>query len=177
MASRMTLADKNAMLARGEPYIVHPSEVAKFTAVYETDPEILLACIVESGTLDTSAVLRTVQRMLNALAITDEERVRFEAFRRLWSYPTDNERAAVIALAQRIAANNDRPLRWQTRLHSHAWIPIQGDDHREVCELCGAFRGTPAGNALCHEPWPEMPEPPEGWEDWPSGVLIQYPRE
>jgi len=48
----MTLADKNAMLARGEPFIVHPAQVAKLTAAYETDPEILLACIIESGTLD-----------------------------------------------------------------------------------------------------------------------------
>lgn len=66
----MILADKHAMLARGEPFIVHPAEVAKFTAVYETDPEIILACIVESGTFDTSAVLRTAQRIANALPVT-----------------------------------------------------------------------------------------------------------
>jgi (p)ppGpp synthase/HD superfamily hydrolase len=112
MARRMTLADKNAMLARGEPFIVHPAEVAKLTAVYETDPKILLACIVESGTLDTSAVLRTVQRMLNALPVTDKENAAFEAFRRVWSDPTDKERAGVIALAQRIAGKNARPLHW-----------------------------------------------------------------
>jgi hypothetical protein len=112
MARRMTLADKNAMLARGEPFIVQRAEVAKFTAVYETDPEIILACIIESGTLDTSAVLRTVQRMVNALPVTDKENAAFEAFRRVWSDPTDKERAAVMALAQRISGKNARPLHW-----------------------------------------------------------------
>lgn len=83
----------------------------------------------------------------------------------------------MIALAQRIAARKDTPLRWTTGLHPHPWIPIQGDEHHEVCELCGAFPNTRAGDGLCKEPWPEMPDRPEGWEDWPSGVLIQYPRE
>jgi hypothetical protein len=34
----------------GRPYIVSPREVAKTTQAYRTDPEILLACIIVSGT-------------------------------------------------------------------------------------------------------------------------------
>jgi len=115
---RTILADKNAMLARGEPFIVHPAEVAKFTAAYETDPEIILACIIESGTLDTSAVLRTALRIANALPVTDEESAAFEAFRWVWSCPTDKERAAVMALVERISGKNARSLRWTTGLHA-----------------------------------------------------------
>lgn len=119
MARRsMSLAGKDAMLARGEPYIVHPAEVAKFTAAYETDPEIILACIIARGALDTSAVLKTALRIANALPVTDEESAAFEAFRWVWSYPTDTERAAVVALAERISGKNARSLRWTTGLHA-----------------------------------------------------------
>jgi hypothetical protein len=109
---RFTLADKNALLARGEPFVVHPAEVAKCTAAYQTDPEILLACIIVSGTLDTAVILRTEQHLAHGIAITDEARTAYEAFRRVWSQPTDAERTAVMTWATRVAGRDDRAWRW-----------------------------------------------------------------
>ena len=101
--SRSTFADKQAMLARGEPFIVLPAEVAKATATYQTDPEIILGCIIVSGTLDTAAVLRTITLLTHGLAVGDAERAAFDAFRRVWATPTEDERAAVLQWAARIA--------------------------------------------------------------------------
>jgi hypothetical protein len=57
---RATLASKNAMLAADRPYVVHPREVAKCTKEFAADPEIILGCIVVSGTLDTSIVVHAI---------------------------------------------------------------------------------------------------------------------
>jgi hypothetical protein len=43
------------MLARGHPFIVSAKNVAMFTSAYQADPEILLGCILVSGTLETSS--------------------------------------------------------------------------------------------------------------------------
>jgi (p)ppGpp synthase/HD superfamily hydrolase len=58
---------KAAQLARGEPWVVHPAEVAQSMATYQTDPEILLACIIVSGTLDTAAILRTETQLAHGV--------------------------------------------------------------------------------------------------------------
>ena len=68
----------------------------------------------------------------------------------------------------RIVSMND-----QIESHPHAWVPYRGDEHEEVCFLCGAFPNTPKRDILCVEPWPEVDPPPEGWEDQPAGVLIE----
>jgi hypothetical protein len=93
---QITRAERDALLARGEPFIVHPREVAKCTQAYQTDPEILLGCIIVSGTLDTAASLRTEQHLAYGIAITAAERAAYDAFRRVWQTPTDQERAAVM---------------------------------------------------------------------------------
>jgi hypothetical protein len=100
---QFTRADKDAMLARGEPFIVDPREVVKTTSAYQTDPEILLGCIIVSGTLDTAAILRTEQRITHGIEINPDERKAFDAFRRVWQSPTDPERSAVLQWAERIA--------------------------------------------------------------------------
>jgi|SRR5208337_193060 len=56
----MTYADKQAMLARGEPWIVHPREVAKLAEFQGTDPEIILVCILEAGILDTADIRASI---------------------------------------------------------------------------------------------------------------------
>jgi hypothetical protein len=71
----------------------------------------LLGCIIVSGTLDTAAILRTEVNLAHGIAITDDERAAYEAFRRVWSQPTDAERAAVMSWARRLA-RGDRVLRW-----------------------------------------------------------------
>jgi hypothetical protein len=93
---RITPAEKNAILARGEPFIVAPAEVAKCITSYQTDPEIILGCIIVSGTLDTAEVLRAEQHLTHGIAGTDAQRAAHAAFRRLWASPTPAERAAVL---------------------------------------------------------------------------------
>jgi len=105
-----TYADKQAMLARGEPFVVHPREVAKVTAAYQTDPEILLGCIVVSGTLDTAIVLRVEQQLQHGIEIEEAGQAAYDAFRRVWSQPTDGERAAVLKFAARYA--DGRAVHW-----------------------------------------------------------------
>lgn len=105
---QFTYADKAAMLARGEPFVVHPSEVAKCTSAYQTDPEILLGCIIVSGTLDTAFVLRTETHLNAGIAIDEDERSAYDAFRRVWSTPNNIERAAVLQWAERIAGRKHR---------------------------------------------------------------------
>jgi hypothetical protein len=100
---QITRAGKEALLARGEPFIVDPREVVKTTAAYQTDPEILLACIIVSGTLDTAAVLRTDQHVSLGLAVEDDDRAAYDAFRRVWRSPSEQQRAAVLQWAERIA--------------------------------------------------------------------------
>lgn len=100
------------MLARGEPFLVHPSELAKSTAAYQTDPEILLGCMIVSGSLDTAVILRTEILLGNGLKVTEEARASFDAFRRVWSQPTTSEREAVMSWAKRLAGGGDRTFRW-----------------------------------------------------------------
>jgi len=107
-----TRAEKDALLAQGEPFIVAPREVVKATAAYQTDPEILLGCIIVSGTLDTAAVLRTDHNLnYPAVTIEDAERAAYDAFRRVWQSPTAEERSAVLQWAERIAKASRRPHR------------------------------------------------------------------
>jgi hypothetical protein len=90
-----TPAEKDALLAQGEPFIVAPREVVKTTAAYQTDPEILLGCIIVSGTLDTAAVLSTDQNLYYRVKIEDADRAAYDTFRRVWQSPIAEERSAV----------------------------------------------------------------------------------
>jgi hypothetical protein len=78
------------------------AEVARCTAAYRTDPEILLGCIIVSGTLDTAAVLRTEIQVANGIPITNDQLAAYIAFRRVWTAPTEQERGAVLNWAERI---------------------------------------------------------------------------
>jgi hypothetical protein len=106
-----TRADRDALLACGEPFVVHPREVAKTTAAYQTDPEILLGCIIVSGTLDTAMVLRADQQLAHDIHIDPEHRAAYDAFRRVWQSPTAEERSAVLEWAERIAKGSRSPHR------------------------------------------------------------------
>jgi hypothetical protein len=98
-------------LAGGEPFIVHPREAAKSTAAYQTDPEILLGCIIVSGARDTGEVLKTDVLVTRGLEVSDDDRAAFDAFRRVWQFPTGDERATVLKWAERIAKQSRRPYR------------------------------------------------------------------
>jgi hypothetical protein len=50
--------------------------------------------------------------MAHGIAITEEQRAAYDAFRRGWSQPTDADRGAVTAWARRIARRSDRAFRW-----------------------------------------------------------------
>jgi hypothetical protein len=109
---RSTLADKEALLSSGKPFIVHPREVAKCTAAYRTDPEVLLGCIIVSSTLDTAIVLRAELSIHHGLPISPEAREPYGAFRRVWRTPSAAERTAVLKRAEWIVANaRGRPRR------------------------------------------------------------------
>jgi (p)ppGpp synthase/HD superfamily hydrolase len=103
---RMTYADKQAMLARGEPWIVHPREVAKMPELNGTDPEVILACILEAGILDTADVLKTAIHQSHGLAVSDEAKAAYDSFRRVWQQPTDEQREAVLSRALRIVTTS-----------------------------------------------------------------------
>jgi hypothetical protein len=114
---RITYADKQAMLARGEPWVVHPREVAKLPEFHGTDPEIILSCILEAGILDTGDILKTAINQRLGLAVTDQDTAAYELFRRVWQRPTDEQRRAVSARALRIvkaSRTRRRALHWPT---------------------------------------------------------------
>jgi (p)ppGpp synthase/HD superfamily hydrolase len=106
-----TRAEKDALLARGEPFVMHPREVAKATKAYQTDPEILLACIIVSGTQDTGEIIKTEINLTHGLKTTADELAAYHAFRRVWQSPTPQERSAVLQWAERIAKASRRPHR------------------------------------------------------------------
>jgi (p)ppGpp synthase/HD superfamily hydrolase len=112
---RMTYADKQAMLARGEPWVVHPREVAKLPEFHGTDPEIILACILEAGVLDTGDILKTAINQRLGLTVTDEAKAAYAVFQRIWQQPTDEQRRAVLARALRIATGS------KTRRQNFEW--------------------------------------------------------
>lgn len=97
----------------GEPFVVHPREVAKSFHGYDTDPEILLACMIVSGTFDTSQVCRTEIHLANGLPLTNEQSAADKAFRRVWSQPTEEETALVLDWAARIAGDLHKSFAWK----------------------------------------------------------------
>src|SRR4029077_4675726 len=97
------IAEKQALLAKGQPWIVHPREVAKLPEFHGTDPEIILACIIEAGILDTGEILKTVIDHRLGLTLTNEARAAYEVFRRIWQQPPGEQRRTVLDRALRIA--------------------------------------------------------------------------
>jgi len=115
MAKKFTLQDKEALLKQGEPFVVHPREVAKvFPPECGTSPAIILGCILVSGTLDTSQVLMSEVKVSLGLALDKDEQRARDAFRRVWAAPTEDERAAVMEMAEKVAAavRSRKPLVW-----------------------------------------------------------------
>jgi hypothetical protein len=113
-----TWEEKQAKLARGEPFVVAPTEVAKSTKAYKTDPEVILGCIIVSGTLDTAAVLRTEIEINAGIVVSDESRAEWDKFKRVWQEPSADEVAKVAGWALRIrkAVGGPSPgkgLRWK----------------------------------------------------------------
>ena len=112
---------KNAGLKKGQPFIVDPREAAKAFKGYDTSPEVLLACIVVSGTLDTAEILRTEILLANEMQITGEQQRSYDAFRRVWATPTEAESDAVMELAEKILAvpRSHKTLVWKMPLLEH----------------------------------------------------------
>jgi hypothetical protein len=98
------------MLAAGKPFIVHPREVAKSTAAYATDPEIILACTnaIENMQGTIRRVTRNVKRCRDAsMALRWAAAGMLEAkagFRRLKAY------RQLPALRQALAEHHSRRL-------------------------------------------------------------------
>jgi hypothetical protein len=107
-----SLAHKSALLASGRPWIVPPEEVAKCTKAYSTDPEILLACIVISGTLDTAELLRAIIHIDAQIALSPDQERAYQAFRRVWANPTPAECAKVIRWAEGLVQKPGHRWRW-----------------------------------------------------------------
>jgi len=85
--------------------VVHPREAAKAFPGYDTDAEILLGCVLTSGTYDTSEICRTEIHLANELAPpTGIEAEHYEDFRRVRSQPTEEGKVRVINSANEIAA-------------------------------------------------------------------------
>jgi hypothetical protein len=106
-----TKIERDALLVSGQPCIVAPKEVAKCTKDYRTDPEVLLGCIIVSGTLDTAEVLRAEIRLTAGLPLTEAQSAAHNAFRRVWASPTDQQRRDVLAWAKKISASTRRSIR------------------------------------------------------------------
>ena len=93
--------------------IRYPRAVAKIFRAYHTDPEILLACMIVSGTKNPAEVCRTELNLADNLSpSTSEEAYRYEAFRRVWKEPTAEEEAFVFQLARRIARDANKAFAW-----------------------------------------------------------------
>ena len=90
------------------PVIIAPREVAKGFHGYDTDPEILLDCMIVSGSYDTAIVCRADNCIGHKIDISEEERAAYKAFRRVWSQPTEEETELVLNWARRIYNNTDR---------------------------------------------------------------------
>jgi len=97
---------------------VHPREVAKLPEFHGTDPEIILACILEAGVLDPGEILKTAIDQRLRLTITDEAKAAYEVFRRIWQQPTDEQRSKVLDLALRIATGS------KTRRRNFQWPSV-----------------------------------------------------
>lgn len=116
-----TRAERDAILAKGEPFIVAASEVTKvmqLQSFYQSDPEIILGCIIVSGTLDTAVVLRAEQHSHHGMAISEEELFAHMMFDLVWREPTEEQREAVLRWAEKIRAGRPKrqqryPLTWQ----------------------------------------------------------------
>jgi hypothetical protein len=93
----------DALLASGQPMVVEPKQVAMITGDYRTDPEILLGCIIVSGTLDTLQVLQAEVELHHGLDLSEEQKAVHSAFLRVWASPTEEERLAVMNWAETIA--------------------------------------------------------------------------
>lgn len=114
MAKKTAFQEKEALLKQGKPFVVHPKEAAKVFKECDTSPEILLACIVVSGTLDTAYALQAELKIFHGLALDKDEQRARDAFRRVWAAPTEDERAAVMEMAEKFAAavRSKKPLVW-----------------------------------------------------------------
>jgi hypothetical protein len=111
---------RDAMLAAGKAWIVHPREVAKCTAHYQTDPEILLACAFVGATNDTSQVLRAIVALAQGIQPADDDDIAWSIFAEtflrgpLSDFPADGQKvlelAAAIGRARRPPTKG--PYRW-----------------------------------------------------------------
>jgi hypothetical protein len=114
-----TRAERDAILAWGEPFIVAAREVAKvMQPFYPSDPETILGCIIVSGTLDTAVVLRAQQHFNHGMEISEEELFAHMMFDLVWREPTEEQRKAVLRWAEKIRAGRPKrqqryPLTWQ----------------------------------------------------------------
>jgi hypothetical protein len=111
------------------PFIVHPREAAKVFHGYDTDPEILLACMVVSGAHDTAEICRTEIHLANEPApATGLEAERYETFLRVWNRPTAEE--------------NERVLEWARRIYQSADHRRKGDPHKSFAWKKGGGTGS-----------------------------------
>ena len=109
---RPTFADKQALLDSGKPWLVHPREVAKCTSAFDTDPEILLGCIVVSDTLDTARVLKAIINLDAGIGLERAEEEAYQRFRRVWQNPTPAERQKVLKWADALVQRPGYAWRW-----------------------------------------------------------------
>lgn len=129
------------------------SEVAKSFQAYETDPEILLACMIVSGTTNTAEICRTEISLANDLApATGAEAERYEAFRRVWKHPTSKERDAVVKLARRIAKHQQKPFVWPQFCDTCGAPYILLQSHDEVWRSPGMGYGAYKATCDCEPP-------------------------
>ena len=57
----------------------------------------------------------------------------------------------------------------------HLWVPYPEPGCEEICSLCGVFSTSTQADEPCPETLPDMPEPPAGWEEWPTGGAGESP--
>jgi hypothetical protein len=138
--------------APGELYIVDPREVAKSFRAYYTDPEILLGCMIVSGTPNTAEICRAEIHLANDLApATGADALRYENFRRVWKDPTPDERAAVLQQARAIARDPHKAFTWPPVCQCGApYLLIQSHDH--FWNSPGAGYGAYKATCTCEPP-------------------------
>ena len=114
----MTYEQKMALLESGQPFIVQPREVEKVFKDTLTSPEVILGCIIVSGTLDTSVILETEILLAHNMALTDEQHKSHQDFMRVLENPTEEEKESVFDWARKIMLNSPprklRLMNWNT---------------------------------------------------------------
>ncbi len=93
-------------------FLVNIHEVSAIMAEHKASPEIIIACIVVSGTLDTRRILRSEIILAGGGLVSGKERAAYDAFLRVFRNPQGDEMAKVKQFARDFGLRHPDELVW-----------------------------------------------------------------